>query len=308
MFFEASKDALNNITYIFDFIHSVNVSMRYTKHKVEKIVQLNPLYENGQIKKIIDPEEKVHGVNYRKTFLEEPWNVQEEKNAWLLLNNLFAIHEGWAQRLYSESFCNFGYSKKFIKNLEFPKLSNKITTFFVTSDKKSLPMKEAFFEKYRLDSDIDFTKLDNYMLCYRAFKEARNCFMHENFVASEEFIDAYNKYIPVATTTSLNVEEVPVFPTPSQKSPIKLSLRGIIGFSQIIRKIIIIMDTYLLQTKAGEQEFLNRTSNLAREKLSSNKEKSKNQIKKFSRKAGFLESEWSEEYQNFLISNGLFIL
>lgn len=46
MFFEASKDALNSITYIFDFIHSVNVSMCYTKHEVEKIVQLNPLYEN----------------------------------------------------------------------------------------------------------------------------------------------------------------------------------------------------------------------------------------------------------------------
>lgn len=307
MFFEASKDALNSITYIFDFIHSVNVSMRYTKHEVEKIVQSNPSYENSQIKKIIDPEEKVHGVNYQKTFLEEPWDVQEEKIAWLLLNNLFAIHEGWSQRLYYETFQNFGYPREFIKNLEFPKLSNRIATFFVTPDKESLPMKEAFFGKYKLNSKIDFTKLDNYMLCYRAFKEARNCFMHENFVASQNFIDAYNRYIPVATKTLLNVKEVPVFPTPSLNSPIKLSLRGIIGFSQIIRNIIGIMDIYLLQTKAGEREFLNRTTNLAREKLSNNEEESKNRIKKISRKAGFLEAEWSREYQDFLISNNLFI-
>ena len=45
--------------------------------------------------------------SYNRAFVETSWENQEESLAWLLLNNLFAIHEGWAQRLYEDIFSSY---------------------------------------------------------------------------------------------------------------------------------------------------------------------------------------------------------
>lgn len=116
VFFQATRDALDNITDAFDFVHPLRASMLYTRRKLS---EMNTSIENADdmaSQAEVDPGHFVHGVGYKESFIDTAWENQEEQLAWLLLNNLFAIYEGWAQRLYSERFESKGYNeKRFIK-------------------------------------------------------------------------------------------------------------------------------------------------------------------------------------------------
>ncbi len=310
VFFRASNDAMKSITYAYDFVHPVTVSMKYLRKEIEKLKLLHGTITNDEIKAIIDPDSMVHGVNYERSFVQETVEEQEERIAWLLLNNLFAIHEGWAQRLYTETFADYGYTEKlFIKNLEFSDLSDKIFTYFIPSSKKSTQMEGAFFEVYKQKSGLDFNKLDNYMLCYRYFKEARNCFMHGNFIASQKVLTAYNNYISIATMEDLDVSEVPITIAPILNERINLCLRGVIGFSLIVLRIIRICDAYLLCAKAAEKEFLDRKpEDWKTHTLSGTPAKAMEQISSYSMKAGFMRAKWTQDYQNYLLDKNIFTL
>lgn len=308
VFFRASEDALDNITTAFDIVHSLTVSLKYTRHVINEAANRNSLGSENDYQIIIDPADSVRGVNYKRTFIETSWATQEEIIAWILLNNLFAIHEGWAQRLYDEAFFRFHYQERsFIKNLEFPGLTGKFSNYYVAANKRSNVLDGAFFNAYKTASGMDFNRLENYMLCYRFFKEARNCYMHHNFVASKDLVDAYNAYIPFATCNDLNVTEVPIIILPVLGHRVKLSLRGVIGFSQLVRRIIIITDINLLRSKAAEKEFMDRKPiKWNCRTLSSDATRAERQITHYSAKIGFLRATWTADYQQFLIDNGIY--
>ena len=309
VFFRASKDALDNISRAYDFVHPLTASMRFTRDTLEEASNAKPGLSNADMSALIDPNETVHGVNYKLAFIDTDWNKQEKNIAWLLLNNLFAIHEGWAQRLYEEVFQHCpGYGETaFIKGLESADLENKLHNYYITTPKKSIILEGAFYNVYYGLSKFDYSKLKNYMLCYRFFKEARNCYMHHNFVASQRLLTAYTYYNRVANTTDLNVKEVPLIDTPVLGEAVKPSLRGVIGFSDIIRRIIIVSDAHLLCSKAAEKEFLDRKPNNWKcTPLYTVQSKAQNQITGYSKKLGLLPANWTADYQQFLIANRIF--
>ena len=56
----------------------------------------------------------------------------------------------------------------------------------------------------------------------------------------------------------LDVSEVPIIIQPILGHRIELSLRGVIGFSQLVRRMIIITDINPLRTTAAEKEVIDR--------------------------------------------------
>lgn len=311
VFFKATEAALNNITDQFKLVHPLRTSMQYTRNIVEQIAAENPTADDAFFKGRIDPDDNVHGTGYRDAFLDTPWEEQEEQLAWLLLNNLFATHEGWVDSIFYERFKGKGYGKDlFVSGLESTGLSTKIASYYVTNAKRSQLLTDAFFDVYKNASRLDFSKIDNYMLMYRYFKEARNSFMHGNCIASQRLIDAYTAYSLVATKTDLDVTEVPVIIPPVLGQKVHLNIRGVIGFSDFVQRILIISDISLLQTKVAEEEFTSRNTLLITnpprriDTLSTNQNRAAAQIGQICVNAGFLRPVWSEELQNYMISHG----
>lgn len=306
VFFRASQDALDNITSVFDFVHPLTASMRFTGDKVLELHKKGKTAD--EIVAIIDPAHSVHGANYTRAFVETAWLEQEEKLAWLLLNNLFAIHEGWAQRLFDETFSTLGFDERdFTKQLEYPKLSKSLKCFFVSKVTTSSLMTKSFYPVYKRNCSLDFSKLDNYMLCYRYFKEARNCYMHRNCIASKNLMKAYKAFIAKATTSDLDVSEVPIVVPPILGTPVHLNLRGVIGFSNIIQRIITLSDINLICSKAAEKELAERAPRDWRKRtFSANQTTAEGQANSYARKAGFLGADWSTEYRTFLLANKKF--
>lgn len=304
VFFRATEDALKNITEQFKLVHPLRTSMLYTRKAVAQIIAENQTADNAYLKAVIDPDDNVHGTGYKDAFLNTPWEEQEEQLAWLLLNNLFAVHEGWAESLFLERFDGKGYQKEaFVKILEKKNLSSKFTSYYATNPKKSKLFTDTFFDVYKDTSKLDFSKLDNYMLMYRYFKEMRNAFMHGNCIASQRVIDAYNDYSAVATTTDLDVTEVPSIIQPILGQKVHLNIRGVIGFSDFVQRILIISDINLIQTKAAEDEFLSRRSLQTLPTLNHNSIRAKEQITSICGQAGFLKPIWSEGFQQYLIAH-----
>jgi len=308
VFFQATKDALDNITEAFDFVHPLRVSMRYTRKCIEDFKAENPNIADDALRDKIDPTGCIHGVAYTATYIDTPWDRQEEKLVWLLLNNLFSIHEGWVQRLYDDLFCHLGYKEhKFVKDFETPGLSKKFSSYYACGANASPMMHTTYYNKYKNTSALNFSKLENYLLMYRYYKEARNCYMHRNIVADSRIIDAYNNYLPIATLADLETEEVPAIIPPILGNTVQLSMRGVIGFSQFVRRIIIISDISLIGTLAAEIEFINRIPpTWTRHVLSGEASRAKGQITRYSNKVGLLKPVWNKEFQDFLIKKGIF--
>ena len=305
VFFQTTENALNSITEQFKLVHPLRTSMLYTRKVAQEIASDNPSVDNEYFKNLMDPENKVHGTDFRTAFLCTAWDIQEEQLAWLLLNNLFAIHEGWAETLFLERFDGKGYKKDtFVESLKKTELSAKFTSYYVTSSKRSKMLTDAFFNVYKDASNLTFSKLDNYMLMYRFFKVARNCFMHANCIASQHLLDAYTAYSTVATATDLDVNEVPTITPPVVGQKIHLNIRGVIGFSDFIQRILIISDINLLQTIAAEGEFISRKPSRPTLTLSSNPNRAKHQIGQLCMNAGFLRPVWSVDLQNHMVTHG----
>ena len=308
LFFRASEDALDNITAAFDISHPLRASFRYTRKILN---ELNPDSNNINSElcnQTINADGYVHGVNYKRAFFETSFEDQEEKLAWFLLNNLFAIHEGWVERIYEEIFDGRGYAEKtFKRNLEFENISSKFSSYFTPSNKESQILCTSFYPVYEAKAALDFTKIDKYMLCYRYFKEARNCYMHRNFIATQKLIDSYTAFQAVSAPTDLDIEEALVTIAPVLGQPVKLNMRGVIGFSQIVKRIITISDAYLLRNVAAEKEILARKPSSWTSRTFSNKEdRVKGQITQFCNNAGFLKPVYSDDLKNYLISIGVF--
>lgn len=169
-------------------------------------------------------------------------------------------------------------------------------------------MTTTYFDVYKTSSQLDFNKLENYILLYRFFKETRNCYMHRNFTASQAIMDAYAAYLPKATLNDLDTAEVPVIVPPILGQPVRINIRGVIGFSQFVRRILIISDTYLIMTTAAEDEFISKKPTAwISQTLSGNATRAKGQITKYSNKVGLLKPAWSVEYQNYLVQHRIFI-
>lgn len=316
VFFRASEDALDSITKLFNFVHPLNASLVYTRKKVDELCSKNSAVTQEEIQTVIDPERDVPSANYVAAFIKTSRETHEELLAWLLLNNLFSIHEGWCKRLWEDVFAECETDANtlakddwnFVKLLQRNNLICKISPNH-NSAHISVVLKDAYYDVYRKGLGYKPDLLDNYMLCYRYFKEARNCFMHKNRTADDKICSAYSSYLTVATCSQLDLKETPEVIPPQKGKTVGLSLRGVIGFSEILRRIIAISDLYLLTDKAAEKEYLARKpKNWTCKTLSSNENTARSCIEHYSRKAGFLTPNWTTELQSMLVSEGIIAL
>jgi len=303
-FFMASEDALNMISREYDLIHPLRVSLKYVRNEVAKLPDI------ALAQSIIDPNEDIHGVNYKKAFICDSWEKQEEEMAWILLNSLFSIHEGWASSIY-EIFkgADFSKEREFTTNLENVQLDGLFDTYFVPQNMKSIIINVSMQNTYISTLNIDMSKMDKYMLMYRYFKELRNCYMHNNVITNNRVVTTYNNYISsVKSPSDVAVVELPEIYPPVQGQKVKISIRGVIGFSQIIRRIIIISDIKLMMSKFAEQEIINRChySNWIKCTLSGTKSEQIKMINKYFKKIGMPKPTNSLDYKGLLVSGGIF--
>ena len=300
VFFTSTKRALNNITSTFDIVWPISVGLWNLRCMVNGIRSEYPNVTECELTAKFSHGSGIHGVNYKRAFTQTTWEQQQTNLAWILLNNTIPIFEGWLEELKQDYFADMK-----IKDLQFPHSAQVEVTRLISNS--SALLKNAFYSTYCGKRDRCYSNINALLSCYRVFKEARNCYMHKGSVADQKLIDAYNSYTQLATTSSLCVSEIPEFPVPTLDSQINISLRGVVGFSYIVIKLLVSLDTELLQSINAEKEFIERykLKHTIMRTLKSNVDESRRQVKQYVKQCGFPSPKNVDDIITFLVDNHL---
>lgn len=260
-YFIETESALNNITNLFNDVWPLAVGLWNLRCSVNGIIHEYPAITEPELAAKFSKGSAIHGVNYKQAFVDKTWEEQQGTLAWIILNDAFAIYEGWLARICENYFSK---EKDFIKSFQFPvdkkyKMNVKavLTKICVSANSE---ISNSFYASYSNPNKpkIDFNHINEYLYCYRAFKEARNCYMHFGGIANDKLIFAYKDYVTYCSRSTLDVKELPEFIMPIRGSSIVLSLRGVVGFSQILIKLLLTLDAELIKTESANEEYLRR--------------------------------------------------
>lgn len=251
VFFNETKNALSNITSIYDTVWPIATGLWNLRRMVIDAKKDCPEITEAQLNERFGVEGRACGVNYKRTFFESSWEKQQEDFAWILLNSTIPIFEGWLEELKQNIFSDLN-----IVEMQSPAgVQSEVARL---TRNESAVLKDCFYSEYSAKRDRCYPNIDSLMHCYRTFKNARNCYMHNNLKANNRLVVAYSNYLPHATTSSLCVTEVPEFYAPVLNEPVKISLRGVVGFSYILIKILVSLDAELLRASVVEGDFISR--------------------------------------------------
>lgn len=306
VFFTATKKALNNITSTYDTVWPTAVGLWNLRCMVNGVKKEFPSVSESELAAKFSLGSGIHGVNYKRAFIENSWEMQQTQFAWILLNSTIPIFEGWLEELKQTIFPDLK-----VKDLQYPdKVRNEVNRLQQNS---SAVLTNSFYQSYASQRDRCYANVESLIKCYRVFKETRNCYMHNGSKANQNLIDAYTDYLPVATQSDLCVSEVPEFPQPILDSDIQISLRGVVGFSYILIKIMVSLDTELLCASDAEKEFLARYKEKHTDKnghfimrtLKSDQVGANNQVKRYIQQCGFSRPHTTDDLTDFLLKNRL---
>jgi hypothetical protein len=200
----------------------------------------------------------IHGANIRRACSELTWEQQQEEFAKFLLTTIFAVYESWLKIVLEDMGA---WNKQIEKQLQFPTsmIAGKKDGIGAAIDSitlhESQMLKDAFYASMISFRKNSIVHLDNLMKCYRYFKECRNCLVHNGGIADNKAEQAYLEFSAIANPIDLGIKEVPHHSPIILNSPIHLDLRGIVGFCDVILRLIATLDAEFSRSSKAEKIF-----------------------------------------------------
>jgi hypothetical protein len=300
VFFVASYNALANITDTYNTVWPIAVGLWNLRYQVKGIKAEFPTITEAQLAAKFSVGSGIHGVNYKNAFEENTWENQQSNFAWILLNSTIPIFEGWLESLRDTNFPTLN-----VKAMQFPQQA--ISEIRRLTTPESVVLKNSFYQIYSNKKWRSFAKLNNLLCCFRYFKEMRNCYMHNGRRADTKLVNAYNDFHPIATASDLDVSECPEHYVPVIDQLIKISLRGVVGLSFIVIKIISTVDSELLKSVQAEAEVISRFRKCPSfgRTLKPDVTKANKQVSRYITQCGYVKPLFPDDLRAFLLDHHL---
>lgn len=265
-FFNSTKIAAAQITDLYDFIWPTITALWNLKWEVSGYLYIRgeEVTKEELNKKFVN-NEKFNRPNLYRSCVEFSWEKQKEDFSKIILINLFAYHESWIENILEELGKN---TKPRQKGLQFPSIPPQMGAFEVISElltTSSLELTNAFYTFYSSNKKFSFSKLNNLLICYRYFKECRNCLMHSGGFASQKLVDSSIAYQPLLAR-DLNMVVKPEFIPFSLNEKVNLKIHGVVGFTDIILQIITTIDAELIKSNHAKNVFVKRLKDFVGDK------------------------------------------
>lgn len=244
---------------LYAFVHGVTAALWNTRWHVGGYLAAVPDATREDLESRFVRGSGIHGVDVRRTFVEQSWDDHTEELARITLVNTAALYEAWLADIVQP----FG-SKKFAKELQFPskgicgRTSRGVRDALADMTVSTSPAMESDVAVVlRKQRSYHVDKLDDLLLVYRYFKELRNSLVHQSGAATPTLVDAYTN-IKGLTGADIGSKEFPVHHAPVIDAQTRLSLRGVIGFGGLVYSLVTTIDAVLAATTVAEQDFLQR--------------------------------------------------
>jgi len=258
LFFNSSKLLAAQITDLLDFVWPTATAMWNLRWQVNGYIEtrgqnvtVEELHQKfGSDTEIIKP-------NYYRACVELTWEDQQEQFAGFLLTNVFAFYESWVTQTLSILGVR---DTKMEKHLQFPSNGPHQGILFAINTINSIEstvLKDTFFSIFSSNKKYCIAELDNLIICYRYFKEIRNSIIHKGGIVNDA-LESYSRKYEMLTPFDLKAKEKPAYYPMRIGARVRLNIRGVIGFLDIILKIVTTLDAEMLCSQGAENEFLKR--------------------------------------------------
>lgn len=258
LFFRTSRSAFRQVTELFDFVTPTAAALWNLRWQVVGFCSHHP----GASVQILNDRfvsgSGLHGANVKRACMDTTWEVQQQQFAKFLLISLFSIYEGWLADVL-HVVAPAARRQELSKRCQFPDSAarggNGIVAAITEIKHSNSPMLvSAFYSELTKHKKNSLANIGDLLICYRAFKECRNSFAHQNGLATQTAVDSCQAYAALSAS-NLGVPEKPVLPLVLLNDRITFSLRGVIGFSDIILRIIATLDAEFSSSGMAEREF-----------------------------------------------------
>lgn len=249
LFFDSSKIIIAQMTAIFDFIWPTAAAMWNLRWQVKGLLGENPDIGHDALLGRFVAGSDIRGVNLRRSCIESTWDQQKEQFAKIMLSEFCALYEAWYSSLDEELDGLMGGKKK---EYEYPSVLAKIQTL-----PNSLPLKDTIHVTLAENKKYNLSALPCMMTCYRFFKELRNGFIHKGGVAGDNQLKAYKLYSAL-TAADLGVSEIPECPVIVIGDSYHVTLRGVVGFGDVVLRLITTLDAEFSSKKIAEPVFVKK--------------------------------------------------
>jgi hypothetical protein len=313
LFFMATREATKQITELFDFIWPTAASLWNMRWQVDGYRAVKPDATEEELHNRFIFGSEVQSISFRKSFVQQQWPYQRQIFSKILLTNIFTIHESWIHDILTVFNAN---TKENQKNLQFPTNvshpnPNKHFGFLIglntLCSHESLMLKNAYYQPLQQHRKNSLQSIENLLKCYRYFKEIRNCLAHNGGKVDQKLIDAYNVFNQVATPANLGMYEVPIHHAFSLGEEVRLDMRGVVGFCEVVLRIIVTCDCELSRSQTAEVEYINlwRTFVERGRTLKQDVQSRVKQLERYSTKMRLPIPQQTNEIEAFALQNGL---
>lgn len=257
-FFEESNNLHNELISLHNFAQPMATAMWHFRHVINEELQAVPPPSVHQLSLKYNTAPETRGTtNLIYPFCTVSWDDQRRRIAELILVNTIAIFEVWCEELCSK----LGADELSIR-FQFPTNANRSKGVWSAIDEltatESSPLKGTVYPALLQSKKCSPSHLDNLLKCFRYFKELRNCFMHRGQKCDGKLFGAQSAFLPIANDSALGMEFTPEHSTFQIGDPITLSLHGVLGFTDVILRIVTTIDAELSRSTQAETEIVRR--------------------------------------------------
>lgn len=260
LFFESSRATRDELTELFNFVWPTAAAIWHTRGAIESYVAGNPGVGAAAVTAKFTDGSGIHGAgNLKRIICEQSWETQQERLARVLLVDVCAVYESWLSMILADLGAG---SRDRETELQSPTDATGSAGVWACirnlTALESSVLDSAFGAALRSSRKNKKAHLDNLLRCYRYFKECRNSIVHRGAIGNQKAVDAYQEFSAVATPTSLGIKEVPAHEVITLGSPVRLRLRGVVGLSDIVVRMIHTIDAELCRSARSEVYLLHR--------------------------------------------------
>lgn len=257
-FFQNTNDLHAEIVALHDFVLPTATALWNFRNVIGQEFKEDPLVPASKlaIKYNTAPGTR-ESTNLVVPFRSHSWDMQRERLAEVALINVIALFEMWCDEV-----CDIFRRSDLAIKLQHP--TNSTGTGGVRfalremQSARSMIIANSVQSVLRNARKYSYASLDNLMKCFRYFKEVRNCLMHRGRKCEGKLWGAQSEFIPVSTQSALGMDFVPEHQIANQGDEIHVSLHGVLGFTEVILRIVTTIDADLAATEEGEQVIIAR--------------------------------------------------
>ena len=254
--FEATYFAAQQITATFDMVWALDAGLWNLRQAATGYFVNHPEANDKQAKEELVNGLDVHGLNLKRIATELSWDYEEQYIAEILLINAIAIFDTWVDEFVDTSLPGeSGTQRKKIKD------GVKAGDFSLLDSALAHEVQSSLAGCFRFSAKRQDSFINNLQLIYKYFKSCRNCCAHGNRKFSSVAESNYNA-IRLLTKDDCGLNEFPKIAVTKKNNPLILILRGVVGFYDVLIKIMNHYDIVASEKKGVEGELLRRWNSL----------------------------------------------